>query len=550
MVPSESAIPYVVEQGEKRLRVLATAGRRPGKELLRRWELDKFSGKELTQAMGYGVAIEYGWEGELRVWADIGGFYPAYYWSNGEVMVCASSPTFADCHEDFRRKVDTFGIVTQLTLGHGGLGRTLWEGVRQMRPCHELQWRRGSEAKEEALDWYSTKIAYRDVGEAAQAFGEELEKSTQLWGGRQACLMLSGGIDSRLMAGALRKNWGTNYRAITLGSEEDQEYKIASQVARHLGVAQKRVEVPLEKYDEWMDLQLESCQGTSGVTNFANWAVGECGELDKISLVSGLVGEQIMGGRIAHDVWNAQTGVADVQILMQRMVRFGLAVGMQERLLRIKGAQEMRESIEQAILRDFERYEGAPFQKAIRLSTEYRLRHHSGREAWRWGQAALPRLPFLDPEVQRIGAQMPYVCTVDREVQKRLLIDKYPDLARLPLDRNSLFIRPLLVDGLGAKLRWAMQQRLYIKKNVRKLSGKEEFRYYYRVYSLNYHPGWIRLRDRARSVARKFSDIFDPEVVEKLIPAGAQDVEEGTSIVESAGRKVLIGQLLWLEKFA
>ena len=65
--------------------------------------------------------------------ADLLGIFPLYHWSDGEVLLVASSPEPFQYHPAFRRSLDPAGLVGVMLTNGLFRGRALWKDVRRLR---------------------------------------------------------------------------------------------------------------------------------------------------------------------------------------------------------------------------------------------------------------------------------------------------------------------------------------------------------------------------------------------------------------------------------
>ena len=128
-------------------------------------------------------------------------------------------------------------------------------------------------------------------------------------------------------------------------------------------------------------------------------------------------------------------------------------------------------------------------------------------------------MPALDRRLIRLAARLPFSVVKQRQVQTRMLVTRFPQLARLDLDRDYLDTIPLI----GAKRSLAYDVRRRVVKLNRRLHAwlGHDPRFYVRTMEFN-SPGWRVVRglaDEARSTA---SALFRPDALAQP-PAGSRD---------------------------
>ncbi|HYP16536.1 MAG TPA: asparagine synthase-related protein, partial [Opitutus sp.] len=179
----------------------------------------------------------------VRVEADVLGTLPIYYWQQGEVLLVATSPDLFRCHPLFHTQINLHGVAALLlTSGMVG-GRTLWRNVRRLEPDHLLLCAPGEQARELAppppvqeAPLTSLDETVREASALHTAFLISALRSS-----RQPGLQLSGGLDSRLLAGFVT-TLGHRPNCLTFGRPEDLDARCATQVARELDLPQTMCE--------------------------------------------------------------------------------------------------------------------------------------------------------------------------------------------------------------------------------------------------------------------------------------------------------------------
>jgi len=150
-----------------------------------------------------------------------------------------------------------------------------------------------------------------------------------------------------------------------------------------------------------------------------------------------------------------------------------------------------------------------------------------------------------DKAVLEIGGALPPASAADRRAQFDLLRTRFPELAALPLDRNSPDTTPL-----QPGLRWLLGRRLrrpfqrVQEKLIHRGRRGPERRRYYRIFDIN-SPSWMAVRreaERSRQLAYAF---FEKNLLDELVPPPDVPIRASDGITDVAGIKNLIGFMLW-----
>ena len=88
---------------------------------------------------GYFAAVVIDASG-ARVFSDVLGLSPVYYWQAGQRLLVGSSAALFSEHPLFTAGVDVTSVIAILLIMHPLEGRTIYSGVRRLRPGHSLEW--------------------------------------------------------------------------------------------------------------------------------------------------------------------------------------------------------------------------------------------------------------------------------------------------------------------------------------------------------------------------------------------------------------------------
>jgi asparagine synthase (glutamine-hydrolysing) len=199
-----------------------------------------------------------------------------------------------------------------------------------------------------------------------------------------------------------------------------------------------------------------------------------------------------------------------------------------------------------AIERRYRSYSDLEYQRALCFALYHRQRFHIGGHAWSESFGAWPIVPAVDMGVLAVAGGMPASTLDQRRLQIELVRTRFPDLARLPLDRNSYNMDPL-VPSLVWRLRRRVMRRAkrIVRTWVPDRPPRVERRRYYRQYDIN-GPGWKSIRAAAEPLRRLGDEFFDRAVLDELVPPAEARPEFKDGIVDPAGMRSILGFLLWL----
>jgi asparagine synthase (glutamine-hydrolysing) len=240
----------------------------------------------------------------LIVCNDRLGLFPLYYASAGGLLFGSGvRAILADPAVD--RSVDPIAINEFLLYDHALGDRTLVEAVRLLPQASILTFRDGDLA---IRPYWTLRYpqTYEPQPEAAYVEGllERLRTSTarQRPGGQRAAMLLSGGLDSRLLLGLLDE-LGEKVEGLTFGIPGCDDAKVAAEVAR-------AVRAPSHFFElrpDWLLHQAhEAVRLTDGLGNIVNLhalATLEAEAARAEILYKGFMGDAILGFALKRQMW-------------------------------------------------------------------------------------------------------------------------------------------------------------------------------------------------------------------------------------------------------
>jgi asparagine synthase (glutamine-hydrolysing) len=500
--------------------------------LLRLWDLRS------TPASfdGFHAAVRYDAQQGLVAGADVLGLFPVYYAARGGTLIVGSSPELFRRHPLYPAELSADGL-TGLLLAHAVIdGNALLSGVRRLRPGHVLEWHRGGSEPVER-NQYFIPFATRDGGESFRddvdtldrAFAEAMDR--QVPRGEGVGILLSGGRDSRQLAGYLRER-GDPLHALTLGRSTDYEVVCATAVARTLGAEHRVTSVGTEEVVQGATRQARWEQLAAGFSSIHTWgAIPALRDLPS-RFVCGYLREICEGepSRFVHD-----------QFLGGAWKQRGIDAATLHRLLRPDVFADQVAQVGQKMRDAYTSGSTVEAQRPWRFSLSHEGRAHAGGVPWRLSFGSWPVVPILDRAVLEVMASLPQSSIANRRAQDDILRRRFPDLARLPLDRNSHDTLPLL-PSVGQRVRhrvWRAAEPLR-----RRMRPSVERRYYHRMYDMN-GPEWRAVRQLAEPHRGRLEKLFDMDELAKLVPAPNAPIVVRNTIGDTYGRKLLVGLMLW-----
>ena len=474
-------------------------------------------------------------DGTCCVGVDPLGLFPLYYYSTPEFFLFSSSVWPFGKHPSVSRDLDADGLIGML-LSQGIVGgRTLLRGVTRLSPGHAVTWRPGRLAAEHQVNRFSPSTDLFDA-----TFDEQLEAvDSALRSATTRCksdtLLLSGGLDSRLIAGYLSAAHGADFQAVSLGSDEQFDVMFAGNVASRLGWRHRSIGVDTSKFCDHAVMQVRQEQFAGSFWDLGFWQlVVDLHETDP-TLVTGFCGNNVLEP-LRHDPRQTEFAFSGV---FKSCNKYGFSPESLRTLLQIDHVDERIAASIERLRCEYESFDCEPFQKVLMFDLTHRARFLVGAVVWRTSFGTQPLLPYADTDVVKASLGLPVTAFRDRKLQKTLLRRGFPALARLPLDTASFFTRPLLPT-------FNQRARHLMLLLYQGLLSRRERRYYHAVFDLN-GAGWRAVRAEAEKSRSKAESVLNRDALLHWLPPPAQDIRTGATDFFQVGsrKKSLLAFMLW-----
>jgi asparagine synthase (glutamine-hydrolysing) len=518
--------------------VLEEDGRRVTAASLRRARF--VTGGERQAWDGFHAAVAYTADpvGRVLLNADILGLFPLYYHATPELLLAGSSPICIAGHPSFAPSLDEEGLAGVLLTGGAVHGRTLWSGVQRLAPGYVLDWQRGRgavevcawEVPQQPADPARTpheRVLVALVEERLRGWVDRLPP-------RRHALLLSGGRDSRVIAGALASG-GVPMRCLTMGRADDAEAICAAGVARATCWEHDVVDTDCTTLPDHMDRTVRVEHLIGHVAGSYAWdTLRPLRQSGAEGVISGHLLEAVIGG--VHLAWSqpgpqAQTA-GEVPPFLRHVYRHGVPPAQLDTLFRKDRFAGLAESAATQVRRIHDECAATPGERALRFIFRHWARHHPGAVPWRLSFAAWPSVPVLDRAFMRLISELPASALTGRALQDALLRRCYRPIARVPFERGA-GVRPPLVQPWLSRLGRA-------RYRTRDTAGW----YYGRIYDTD-SEWWRETRRRADPLRDRVADIFEPSALNAFLPAAGERWDLTDPIIDSFGPKTLLGFLLW-----
>ena len=455
---------------------------------------ERISGRD-----GYYLAARIDRSGSIWLGTDLLSCFPLYVHAANDMLAFASSPGLLAAMPEFRREISPTGLAGILLLGYQCFHEGLWNNIQRPYPRSAVELSFGRPPRFIELPYAEPEMtADLDVGMARldAALRVSAQRCIRLAGDRGLAFSLSGGLDSRLMSAYLASEGADDVMAFTLGRRTDYEAQAAAAVAKALrwkfqlfepSTEQSVDDAVFQSRLEYASTTLQSSAWWEGARQSAHWGRW---------LVSGLMGDATVGAALTGVGWLPGNDAPTFEACMQANRATGLPIEAVQSILQDFGGDKLVEQAYSEFHSLWDSRPGPDGARAMHFGLALRGRFNPAQVSWIYACGAGTSVPLATNGVLAAIESVEPRVTLGRVLQKKLVMEKFPDLARLPVDRNTLDDSPLL-PSLRNRLRellspWklrVLEQRLGLER-----------RYYHRVM----HPDnglWRKLRHIADSAS-------------------------------------------------
>ena len=478
------------------------------------------------------------------VGTDLLGIFPVYHWTNDDgVSLIGTSPNLFRGHEAFRAELDLEGLIGILLTNSVLDNRALWKGVRRLVPGNRVRVTNGALSEDVnyrvPVDIETVDIPHRGhVKRLEASFRDAMDRHVP--GSGDIGFMLSGGLDSRLLAGFLGVG-NSRVRCLTFGRANDYEMRSAKAVAKAMRFRHESSEVPVDVYPAAASRLCKWEVLGAGFSGVPEWGMQDILMSGPDRTIVGHAFDGIAGGIHIGWAYDSERRHMGLDVLLPTIHAWGLEPGPLKKLV----GPELAPAVDVAMERIHSIYNDlAPREhhRAWVFDLQHRQRLHVGSALWPISFATWPVAPFLDRDIHRVCAEMPSSSLAERRAQFSVLREYFPELAAQPLDRNSSDDMPPS-PRLKHFLRRSLNYRIHpMQRSLRKMLGKEmpERVYYRRLYDFN-APGWRLVREMAEPYRDEVKRILVPTEVDAILASPGQTVDYDNPVKDSSAARLLMG---------
>ena len=492
--------------------------------------------ERLCRRLNYGAALRMDADGSVSCTTDYLGVYPLYVHVGSELTVCASALPLFRVIPSLDLNADPAAIAHSLLLAHYLFGETVYKEVFRLDARTVIEIKHGFASRHAAVSADGDRSKAPNV---IDAFHEVLGEASRELLPRTRATLMSGGLDSRLLAGYLSQtSLPVGYRGITMGTLSDFDVQFGAKVIRHLGLQRRHIPIDDNHLLEWLGQETEWDGAQSGgyVLHLLQAARDE--SLAEGPVATGLFGDAMVGAKNVDWAYDSSYADHSFDTLFAADNRWGVPDRIIRKLLRNSEALERLDECHRRLRDEFDSYGAEAWKNVWWFHALHRQRFLMGRFAKLLSYRSWPVMPFIDYRVRQYFDGLPLECVRDRGLQFGVIMQKFRALARLPLDRGDTDTRSIVSEVKPPSLPWVLQQCVgAVRQSIRQRIHKVDPRFHVRMFDMN-GSGW-------RMVRTAFADIIDLASAHVNAPFARKIIVEQvpTTIAVGSGRKALMSAI-------
>jgi len=403
----------------------------------------KFSIKALCGLNGlYVISI---WEDEckkLTIINDRYGFRKLYYWLSKDRLMFASEYKSIVWHPEFNKKVSELALSDFMSVGYLLDDRTLFEDIELVPPASIMTYQKGKLSFSQYWDYEfcasEGKILSKDhyVDELALRIGEAIRKRAK----ENMCLTVTGGVDSRALAGMLSQVEGLKVRTNTLGHEHCYDVRFGREIAQSLGYEHTFVPVGPAYVAEYSNEGVWRTEGA--IACFTFWYLAQDAFLGKNGfqfVMTGDFGGSFMGGNLSVKLLEQVNEAEAVRFLYKHFYNTVFRDAELARFLR----PSIHRNIEGESFNSLKRCFDAASTDNIPNRCDYVDWHQNQR---RFISAHIDVLgefsrvldPYADTDFVDFILRVPVEMRAGKRIVKEMIVKYIPEVARIPYAKTGL----------------------------------------------------------------------------------------------------------------
>lgn len=378
-----------------------------------------------------------------------------YWWGNGTFAFASEVKSLAVIAE-VSRVIDEHALSELLIFGHLQDDRTLLRDVTLLAPASYLTWCKGKLSIDQYWQFqHQADQTLEDEKSVLDQYAFYVRQAVQrrVNGNQAVGLFLSGGYDSRTVAGMVRKVMPKGViSTYTTGHGHDHDSRYAKRIAQAMGSEHCSIQIPKSFLQDLASDYTWILDGSVTADGCHRGVLNEIVGDQEIPFFNGFLGDVLSGGKPLDQMFH----IVEVGKLIEAGYRH-YAHGFDETTLK----QILRPQV-------YSRIRGLARESFAQSVRNAQVEHPGDRvvqaELYEREQRGNPRVqvdylnascqvvtPFTDRDFVDFALRLPVKQRVGRLAYERMICREFPKLARVPKSGDGL---PIVHSRLRASIHW------------------------------------------------------------------------------------------------
>jgi len=445
----------------------------------------------------------------VKVFNDRLAYRPFYYWCADGLAVFGLEKKALFAARGRTPPFDPMGTLEFMAFGHNLDDRTVFAGVEAMPQGSVVEFKDSRvTARRYWRPAYDNRTGVRSLEEGALELGRRLSRAVtrRTQGTRSYGIFLSGGLDSRAVAGALA-GVRRDIASFTFGKDDSPDLRYGRELAAKLGFPHYRLAYDDISLTELLPRVVWRTEGSISFNETYSIAQHEYIRPKAAVIFNGHFGDAISGGHLLPGQFLARNKRQLAEHIVAKRSLLHLPT------LRVLFRSSFLDDAHLEMVRGIER--SLVSLEEDRLPLAHNLWDMTVRQRrFTFSSPAVDRYvveqvtPFTDNDVVDLMLSLPVRHLFGQRVYKRMILQTFPEIAGVPWAKTGHRLSTSLVVDM------AVQARLYVAKRIRRTATRAE--------PTGTGPGSGDLKtyiDTRFSLDAFAADLFDRDAIQRVIQA-------------------------------
>lgn len=481
---------------------------------------------------------------------DILGLKPCYYWFYDGQFLFGTQYEPMTRHPNFTKDINSEAVVDLMIMGCVLEDRTLFRHVKCLQPGSLLSCNDRGVNVQEQIQLRCSDAKWGFSGsQLIDEMATHLDRAVQvrLKDAGSTLLPLSGGLDSRTLAGFCRK-YCSDITTLTYGLKKHTDVKIARSIAKSLDLPHLFIKQGADFLLKNADIHLSITEGSSELLTASTMPVLNLARDDYQDIIHGYLGDCLHGENFTNMVqWMRQYGTSHADSLFNYYAR-----RFPPQVLASYLSDDLKDHADgpgDSVKKFFNRLDGSTLHKCLLTDFNYRNRHYISCQLNILEDCARVHAPFTDLNYLNFIFSLPPIAFENNYLYQKMISTKLPEVAHLvntntgmPLELTAKSIAHRLWLSLETRKDFFLEIPRQLSSRPHRLQRKSNM---WDTFSCVEEPYPALYGETVRELYEYLKPFFNLDAVDKLFFSDSKEDPKahGTKL------RRIYGFALWLKRY-